>query len=148
MGEVITSPSAGSSGLRFPLARRLKQRRLIEPLFDRSNPDSHSVRSGCIRILYRLIPAADLGAPFQVGVAVGRSRGHAPRRNRVKRIMRDVLRNEQEQLNRIATASGNALTAMMLFQGRDEDGPRIREDLAKALVRLEERVQDAASSPL
>lgn len=137
-------PPSRSGSARFPLSRRLKHRRLIEPLFDRQDPESRSVYSGSIRILYRFVSPDTLDAPFQVGVAVGRSRGNAPRRNRIKRIIRDALRHDQDRLERIVSVSGMALTAMVLFQGRDQDGSAIRADLDDALNRLEER----ATSPV
>lgn len=133
------SSSAAPGIARFPLARRLKHRRLIEPLFDRADPESHSVHSGSIRILYRFVSAETVEAPFQIGVAVGRSRGHAPRRNRVKRILRDALRHDQPRLKQISANTGSVLTAMVLFQGRDESAVRIRTDLDQALRKLERR---------
>lgn len=142
MGDAGTTSRTGRRGFAFPLARRLKHKRLIEPLFDRHDPDSRSVRSGSIRIVYRFVGTEDIEAPFQVGVAVGRSRGHAPRRNRIKRIIRESLRHDQPRLEAISASAGKPLTAMVLFQGRDEDSASIRSDLDAALVRLEERVTE------
>lgn len=143
MGEAGTSPSSSQHGLRFPATRRLKHRRLIEPLFDRANPTSHSVKSGVVRIVYRFVSADQIPAPFQVGVAVGRSLGHAPKRNRIKRVLREGLRHQQARLERIADSSERSLTAMVLFQGASESASRIRSDLDKALERLESRVAAA-----
>ena len=142
MGDSGTTSGTGQRGFAFPLARRLKHKRLIEPLFDRQDPDSHSVHSGSVRIVYRFVDVDDFEAPFQIGVAVGRSRGHAPRRNRIKRIIRDSLRHDQPRLEAISATAGKPLTAMVLFQGRSEDAASIRSDLDAALVRLEERVAD------
>lgn len=139
MGESAPTPSHASPGLSFPLARRLKRKRFIEPLFDRTNPDRASVHAGCVRILYRFVSPDAFDAPFQVGVAVGRSRGNAPRRNRVKRIIRDALRHSQDRLETVSDRTGQALTAMVLFQGSDESPTVIREHLSRAMDRLDER---------
>lgn len=145
MGEAGTSPRSVRPSLRFPVARRLKHKRLIEPLFERDNPSSHSIRSGAIRILYRFVDANLVSGPFQVGVAVGRSRGSAPRRNQVKRILRDALRHDQPRLERIADQEGRPLTAMVLFQGSKESSTRIRSDLDQAMQRLEQQVSGSSS---
>jgi ribonuclease P protein component len=137
----MSAPS-GPVPASFPLARRLKRKRLIEPLFDRKDPESRSVSSGSIRILYRFVSSERVEAPFQVGVAVGRSRGNAPRRNRIKRVLRDALRHDQPRLEQISRLGGNALTAMVLFQGRDETAARIRSDLEHALEKLKNRAAE------
>ena len=135
----MSAPS-GIGSASFPFARRLKRKRLIEPLFDRQDPESQSVYSGSIRILYRFVATDQVEAPFQVGVAVGRSRGNAPRRNRIKRVLRDALRHDQLRIERISLHSGMALTAMVLFQGRNETAAQIRSDLDGAFEKLENRL--------
>ncbi|MDA0379565.1 MAG: ribonuclease P protein component [Bacteroidetes bacterium] len=142
MGDA--TPSAGSGGLGFPLARRLKRKRFIEPLFDRNNPDRQSIRAGCVRIVFRFVPEGSFDAPFQVGVAVGKSRGHAPRRNRIKRVIRETLRHGQDSLERCVAEAGQPLTAMVLFQGSDEPAATIRRDVEEALRRLIRRSPDRA----
>lgn len=141
MGEAGTSPRSTEASLNFPVSRRLKLRRLIEPLFERSDPTSHSVRSGVIRIVYRFVAADLVPDSFQIGVAVGRSRGSAPRRNRVKRVLRDAIRHDQQRLEQIAKQVGQPFTAMVLFQGKKESSARIRSDFDHALQRLVERTQ-------
>ena len=140
MGEAGTSPRSAGATLNFPVSRRLKHRRFIEPLFEPGDPSSHSVRSGVIRIVYRFVEA-DLPDLFQIGVAVGRSRGSAPRRNRVKRILRDAIRHDQPRLEQIAKQEGRPLTAMVLFQGKKESSARIRTDFDHALQRLVEQTK-------
>lgn len=144
MSEPDATPSAARGGLGFPLARRLKRKRFIEPLFDREDPDRHSVRAGCVRIVFRPVPQDSFEGPFQIGVAVGRSRGHAPRRNRVKRIIRETLRLHQERLAACSSRMDTALTAMVLFQGKDESAEVIRQDLEGALNRLSRRLTELA----
>lgn len=144
MDEPQATPSAPSGGLGFPLARRLKRKRFIEPLFDRNDPMRASVRSGCVRIVYRPVPSDSFEAPFQVGVAVGRSRGHAPRRNHIKRVIRETLRHSQDRLEACAAHMGAPLTAMVLFQGNDEPASIIRQDVEEALRRLNKRLEEPA----
>jgi len=127
----------GSDRLTFPRSRHLKRKRLIEPLFDRSDPSSNSVRVGCVRIAYRFVPTSTFDEAYQVGVAVGRSRGHAPRRNRVKRMMREAIRHNQIDLERLAARRGERLTAMFLFQGRDEGSDTILRDTVQVIRKLE-----------
>ena len=143
MGEAGTSPLSDGTSLAFPVAQRLKYRRLIEPLFERDNPTSHSVRNGVIRIVYRFVTPEFVPGSFQVGVAVGRSRGSAPRRNRIKRILREAIRHDQPRLEKIANREGQPLTAMVLFQGNKESSARIRSDYDQAMQRLERRSHSA-----
>lgn len=145
MGEAGSSLRSNDSPLSFPVSRRIKHRRLIEPLFERDNPSSHSVRGGVIRIVYRFVAPELVPGPFQIGVAVGRSRGSAPRRNRVKRILRDAIRHDQPRLERIADQEGQSLTAMVLFQGKKESSERIRSDFAQAMQRLEDRTNSVTN---
>jgi ribonuclease P protein component len=143
MGEAGTSPLSDGTSLTFSVAQRLKHRRLIEPLFEQGNPSSHSVRSGVVRIVYRFVDPEFVPGSFQIGVAVGRSRGSAPRRNRVKRILREAIRHDQPRLERIANREGQPLTAMVLFQGNKASSARIRSDFEQAMQRLEQRSNSA-----
>ena len=56
-----------------------------------------AVAAGSIRLVYRLVSDQDLSCEvrFQIGVAVGRSAGPAVRRNRIKRVIREVIRLNQ-----------------------------------------------------
>ena len=145
MSEPDATPSADRGGLGFPLARRLKRKRFIEPLFDKEDPERQSVRAGCVRVVYRPVPEDSFEAPFQVGVAVGKSRGNAPRRNRIKRVIRETLRHHQAELEACASQSGSALTAMFLFQGKDERAAVIRQDAEEALRRLIRRLSQPST---
>jgi len=137
--DSISGP--GSDRLTFPRSRRLKRKRLIEPLFDRSDPTSSSVRAGCVRLAYRFVPDSTFEEAYQVGVAVGKSRGHAPRRNKVKRLMREALRHHQNELEQLAERHGKCLTVMFLFQGRDESSDVILRDTVHAIRKLERSAQ-------
>jgi len=57
--------------LTFPPSYRLKRRRLIRSLFDRTRDDVQTVVEGCVRLLYRVVDRGVLGhdVPLQVGFA-------------------------------------------------------------------------------
>jgi len=101
--------------------RRLKNRRVIQSLFERPSVDDggHVIRRGLVSARYRLLtPGRTASAPgrsasmrmsesarraeserFQFGVAVGRRTGNAGSRNTVKRILRERIRLRQAELD-------------------------------------------------
>ena len=101
--------------------RRLKNRRVIQSLFERPSGDDgvHVIRRGLVSARYRLLtPGRTTSAPgrsasmrervsarlaeserFQFGVAVGRRTGNAVSRNTVKRILRERIRLRQAELD-------------------------------------------------
>ncbi len=118
---------------------RLKRRRLIRPLFDRSRSDVRSLSVGCVRLIYRRAPREEVGAdaPVQVGFAVGRGVRKAVTRNRLKRIMREVYRVHQHLLVDLFSQTPGTLTLMVLFRGDPKRGRAcIPRDLPEALRRL------------
>ena len=132
----------------LPRSFRLKRQRLIRPLFERSRKDVETVSSGSIRILYRIVPRAETGTdvPVQVGFAPGRI-PTAVRRNRVKRILREVYRVHQSDLIDLFHHTDQTLTLMVLRRGPDEDAEsRIRRDLPQALEELVRRISSRAAA--
>ncbi len=124
--------------LTLPRAARLKRRRLIRPLFDRSRDDVGTVALGCVRLLYRTVPRAQTGhdVPVQVGFAPGRVRT-AVVRNRIRRLLREVYRVHQHTLVDSFAHRPETLTVMVLFRGRVETATTgIPRDLPRALERL------------
>lgn len=121
---------------RFPRAFRLKKQRLIRPLFDRRRRDVRTVARGCIRLLYRIVPREEGGVPVQVGFASGRG-GSAVRRNRIKRVLREVYRVRQQTLIGLFSDTDRMLTLMVLYRGDVEGAAtRIRSDLPRAIDAL------------
>jgi ribonuclease P protein component len=124
---------------RFPRSRRLKRQRLIRPLFERGRSDVESVRVGPVVVRYGWTNQAEVGvdSPFQVGFAVGRGIGSKPRRNRLRRVMREVVRLHQHDLLDALAGRPEVLTLMVLYRGRpDAADAAVRRALPEALARV------------
>ena len=126
----------------FPRSARLKRRRLIRPLFDRTRDDVGTVAVGCVRLLYRAVPRAQTGfdVPVQVGFATGRVRT-AVLRNRLRRLLRETYRTHQYLLVDRFSPRPETLTVMVLFRGRPEAAAScIPHDLPRALEQVAARL--------
>lgn len=106
--------------MRLSRSHRLRRRRLIRPLFDRSRSDVHTASVGCVRVMYRRVEPGELpaGVPIQAGFAVGRGTGSAVARNRVKRLMREAYRAGSGPLHDVTGTVGLRLTALFMFRGQ------------------------------
>lgn len=122
----------------FPKSHRLKRRRLIRSLFDRSREDVHTVAVGCVRLLGRIVDRAQLGhdVPIQVGFAPGRRVDSGVERNRVRRLLREVYRVHQHTLVDLFVSRPDALVLMILFRGDPTQADDIKEDLPPALIQM------------
>jgi ribonuclease P protein component len=121
-------PRRDPTRLTFPRSHRLKRRRLIRSLFDRRRADVGTVATGCVRLLFRVVPRAATGydTPIQVGFAPGRRVRNAVARTRVRRLLREVYRVHQHvvvDLFARRPASPNADSASSDADGPDADGP-------------------------
>lgn len=126
----------------FPRARRIKRRRLIRPLFDRSRSDVERVRAGVVQILYRTVPREATGydVPLQVGFAPGRRAKTNVGRTWLRRLLRETFRLHQGPLLGRFAERPDCLTLFFLFRGNEETASEdIRRDLPRALARLAER---------
>lgn len=120
---------------------------MIRPLFDRAREDVGTLGSGSIRILYRIVPRQATGAdaPVQVGFAPGRI-PKAVRRNRIKRILREVYRIHQNDLVDLFVEDDRTLTLMILHRGPEHGAEeRIRRDLPEILDHLVRRLQEEST---
>jgi ribonuclease P protein component len=138
-----------SPGQRFPKPFRLKRQRLIRALFDRERNDVFTRTRGCVRILYRIAPPTEVGrnVPVQAGFSVSRKTAGAVRRNRIKRIMREVYRVHQTDLVDLFLDRDDTLTLMILFRGapnRAEDC--LPEDLPHVLRTVRNHLSRAVLS--
>lgn len=134
----------------FPRARRIKRRRLIRPLFDRSRSDVERVGSGSVQILYRAVPREATGhdVPLQAGFAPGRRAKTNAGRTRLRRLLRETFRLHQGPLVDRFDGRPDCLTLFVLFRGDEETAPdAIRRDLPRAIARLAEREIRPAAVP-
>jgi ribonuclease P protein component len=127
----------------FPTSHRLKRRRLIRSLFDRSCDDVETVAVGCIRLLYRVVDREAIGhdVPLQVGFAPGRRVESGVERNRVRRLLREVYRVHQHTLVDLFVCDpGRALIVMILFRGDPAQADNcIERDLPQAMEQVAAR---------
>lgn len=130
------TPSAPSRRYTLPRTHRLKRRRLIASLFDRSRIDVCTVAKGSVRLLYRWATLEDVGhaVPLQVGFAPGRSHSTNVQRTQIRRYLRETYRQHQYVLRDALPEDAPPLIAMLLFRGRpDEARDRIPHDLPRGI---------------
>ena len=131
--------------LTFPPSYRLKRRRLIRSLFDRSRGDVQTVVTGCVRLLYRVVEREVLGhdVPLQVGFAPGPRAESGVERNRIRRLLREVYRVHQYPLVDPFACCPNALIVMILFRGApDQANECIEHDLPRAMQQVAESLPE------
>jgi len=138
----VADDSDGSSRLTFPRTHRLKRKRLIRSLFDRSRQDVETVAIGCIRLLFRTASPEEVGydVPLQIGFAPGRRVAPGVERNRVRRLLREVYRVHQHLLVDLFARRPDALLVMVLFRGDPDRADAISRDLPRAMRRLADRI--------
>lgn len=135
--------------LTFPKSYRLKRRRLIRSLFDRSRDDVETVAVGCVRLLYRVVDRRQTGydVPLQVGFAPGSRAEAGVERNRIRRLLREVYRVHQYTLVDLFVRRPEALIVMVLFRGDPEEAERcIERDLPCAMKQVATRFGDGERS--
>lgn len=126
----------------FPKSHRLKRRRLVRSLFDRSRDDVATVAVGCVRLLFRVVDREALGydVPVQVGFAPGGRAEPGVERNRVRRLLREAYRTHQHAVTDPFAEREDALIVMILFRGNPAHADAIWQDLPRALKRMVLRV--------
>jgi ribonuclease P protein component len=122
----------------FPKSHRLKRRRLIRSLFDRSRDDVRTVAVGCVRLLARVVDRDALGhdVPLQVGFAPGRRVESGVERNRVRRLLREVYRVHQHTLVDLFVCRPDALILMILFRGDPARADALHDALPAAMTQM------------
>ncbi len=130
---------AASTSYRLPRAMRLKRTRLIRSLFDRRREDVGTVATGCVRLLFRVVPLAEAGTtvPVQIGFSPGRAARKSVQRNRIKRLLREVYRVRQHLLVDLFVHRKKTLIVMVLYRGTVQQATMgIPHDLPRSLHRL------------
>lgn len=124
----------------FPRSMRLKKRRLIGALFDRSSGQTYSIRSGSVRLVYRFAERHVTGttSPVQVGFSVGKSVGNAVLRNRMKRIARETWRLNRTLIPEEHISTDLTLTVMLIYRPAHPPGSEsgLRSDTLTGIERL------------
>lgn len=133
----------------FPRSHRLKRRRLIRSLFDRSRDDVGTVAVGCVRLLFRVVDREALGhdVPVQVGFAPGRQADPGVERTRVRRLLREVYRVHQHTLTDRFEGRPDALIVMILFRGDPAHPDALWDDLPPALQRAVRQASPSTDRP-
>jgi len=125
---------------RFPRSMRLKRRRLIVSLFDRSDFTTKSVSVGSIRILYRFVSQRETGVAtsIQVGFAPGKCK-NSVQRNRLRRQLRECWRKNQHVVQAHQFPDHHTLTLMVLTRGANRSRD-LTADLSKAMHLLHQSI--------
>ena len=124
--------------LKFTLGRsnKLKSRKLIKEIFE----EKQVVNAYPLRAFY--LCKEDLDRPFQVGFSVSkRNFKSAVKRNRIKRLMREAFRLQQDLLSKALT--GKEIKVAILFIFADKEMPsydQVFAKMEKALLKLEKRI--------
>ncbi len=142
------SDPARPASFRFPSAFRLKRKRLIAPLFDRTRKDVETVATGSIRLVYRLLSPEEGNAPvpLQVGFTMGRGVRRAVERNRIKRLLRETYRLNQHVLLEALAGHDRFLTLMVIFRGQPDRARRqVPAHLPRALQQLAAKIQEGST---
>lgn len=130
--------------LTFPRSHRLKRKRLIRSLFDRSRSDVRTVAVGCVRLLYRVVDREATGhdVPLQIGFSPGPKVRSGVPRTRIRRLLREVYRVHQHRLVDCCRERDQALIVMALFRGHpDQADDCIPRDLPCAMTRAADDVR-------
>ncbi|MFO8231161.1 MAG: ribonuclease P protein component [Longimonas sp.] len=129
-------PPASDRRYTFPRTHRLKRRRLIASLFDRSRSDVQTVACGTVRLLYRWASRREVGhnVPVQVGFAPGRTYATNVQRTQIRRYLRETYRQHQYVLRKALPDDAPPLIMMLLFRGSpDHARTSILRDVPRAL---------------
>ena len=124
--------------LKFTLGRskKLKSRKLIKEIFE----EKQVVNAYPLRAFY--LCKEDLDRPFQVGFSVSkRNFKSAVKRNRIKRLMREAFRQQQDLLSKALT--GKEIKVAILFIFADKEMPnydQVHAKMEKALLKLEKKI--------
>lgn len=99
----------------YPRSEKLKSRKLIQELFARGK----SVSAAPIKCLYIIQPEG-MTELIQTGVGVSaRNFRKSVQRNRIKRMLREAYRNNNQSLHQTISQQKTSLALFMLYVGKD-----------------------------
>ena len=99
----------------YPRSEKLKSRKLIQELFARGK----SVSATPVKCLY-LIQPEGMTELIQTGVGVSaRNFRKSVQRNRIKRMLREAYRNNNQSLHQVLSQKQQSLAVFMLYLGKD-----------------------------
>ncbi|MBU3744241.1 MAG: ribonuclease P protein component [Sediminibacterium sp.] len=99
----------------YPRTEKLKSRKLIQELFAKGK----SVSAAPIKCLF-LIQPEGMTELIQTGVGVSaRNFRKSVQRNRIKRMLREAYRNNNQSLHQALSQKQQSLAVFMLYLGKD-----------------------------
>lgn len=114
----------------LPATERLKSKKQIQHIF----AEGKSLKRFPLRLLYSIDPEDPDPQTTKMGVAVSSKRiGLAVRRNRIKRLIREAYRTQQNDLKTMLSASGKRIHLMFVYLA---DQPMEYGSLQKAMLHL------------
>ncbi len=122
--------ATGRPSYRFPRSARLRGRKAFQELFERR------VRTSDQRLM--LYAAPNGRRISRLGIAVNRRYGHAVRRNRIKRLIRESFRLIRPEL------PGGLDVLVVPRPGREPALSELQDSLRELIRRLQSRLQQEA----
>lgn len=123
---------------RFGKEYKLCRKKLIDDIF----ASGTSVKKFPFLMHYRCVDEV-LEKPFQIVISVPkRIFRSAVQRNRVKRVMKEIIRHEKQPLEDFLTQQGKYLTIFWVYTGKEElDQSILREKFKKVTQNLIEEIK-------
>lgn len=124
----------------FPKEERLKSRKKLQELFS----SGKRIHSGSLKLLYIKEPVG--GGFIKCGVGVsGRNFKKAVDRNRIKRLLREAYRLQQQPLKEYVFQQSTNLSVFLLFTGKElPDYEMVYKSVGVMLKKLLKQLNEVA----